>query len=58
MIKKWLTSTGGLTIIMLTSIVVGVIVFDKSGYTVYEIEWCATEYPWMPMIICSLWFGY
>lgn len=58
MIRKWLTSIIGLTILMFLGIVLLIFKFDKSSYTEDEKEWCATERPLLPMDICAKEFGY
>ena len=58
MIRKWLISATGLALFMLVTIVILVLLFDKSNYTTEELEWCATERPLLSMEICAREFGY
>jgi hypothetical protein len=57
-IRKWLISATGLALFMLVSVVLLVLLFDKSTYTQDEIEWCAAERPLLPMNVCATEFGY
>ena len=43
---------------MLVTIVILVLLFDKSNYTTEELDWCATERPLLSMEICAREFGY
>lgn len=51
-------SATGLALFMLVSVVLIVLLFDKSTYTQDEIEWCAAERPLLPIALCARKFGY
>jgi hypothetical protein len=57
-IRKWLISATGLALFMLVSVVLLVLLFDKSTYTKEELDWCAAERPLLSMEICAREFGY
>jgi hypothetical protein len=57
-IRKWLISATGLALCTLVTIVLLVLLFDKSNYTKEELDWCAAERPLLSMEICAMEFGY
>jgi hypothetical protein len=57
-IRKRLKSSSGLALYTLVTIVLLVLLLDKSNYTEEELDWCAAERPLLSMEICAREFGY
>lgn len=57
MFRSYFKSNFANLLLLLLTIVFCVILFDKSTYTDEEIAWCKQYKPFLPIVLCSYYFG-